>query len=332
MANPNHLEVLRRGVEAWNEWRKTVAGIRPDLTDVDLTGEVLIRANLELTLLSRTKLIGANLNGADARGAEFVEADLSGAHLNGADLRGANFECANLTEVNFGGANLSFTKLNGADFNRAYLFETIFGNTDLSGVKNLDACSPLSPCILDYRTLAKSGDLPLSFLRGCGLPDTFIEYLPSLFNEPLLFYTCFISYTEADDQFSERLYNDLQDKGVRCWRWKEDAKIGRTLMRSIDSAIRIYDKLIVICSKDSLESPAVIREIERALQKEDDLQRRGKEPEVLFPIRLDDYVFRGWEHFRKSDVLQKNVGDFHNWVNPRSYKAAFERLLRDLKP
>jgi hypothetical protein len=37
----------------------------------------------------------------------------------------------------------------------------------------------------------------------------------------------------------------------------------------IDTAIRHYDKLVVICSKHSLESPPVIREIERALQKED---------------------------------------------------------------
>ena len=64
-------------------------------------------------------------------------------------------------------------------------------------------------------------------------------------------------------------------------------------MRSIDEAVRLYDKLIVICSRESLQSPAVIREIERALQKEDEMARQGKEPEVLFPLRLDDYMTRG---------------------------------------
>jgi hypothetical protein len=29
------------------------------------------------------------------------------------------------------------------------------------------------------------GPLPLSFLRGVGLPDNFIEYLPSLLNQPI---------------------------------------------------------------------------------------------------------------------------------------------------
>lgn len=93
----------------------------------------------------------------------------------------------------------------------------------------------------------------------------------TLYDEPLRFHTCFISFTEADDAFSERLYNDLQANGVRCWRWKEGAQWDKTLMHSIDEAVRVYDKLIVVCSEQSLNSPPVIREIERALQKEDDL-------------------------------------------------------------
>ena len=58
----------------------------------------------------------------------------------------------------------------------------------------------------------------------------------------------------------------------------------------------------MICSKDSLQSVPVIREIERALQKED---REHKN--VLFPIRIDDYLFDEWDHPRKADsVLSSN--------------------------
>jgi hypothetical protein len=153
----------------------------------------------------------------------------------------------------------------------------------------------------------------------------------SLTVQPIQFYTCFISFTEADDAFSERPYNDLQAKGVRCWRWKEDARWGKSLMRSVDEAVRVYDKLVVICSEQSLNAPAVIREIERALQKEDDLARQGKDGEVLFPIRLDDYIFTGWQHHRRADVTAKNVGDFRKWKGHDSYRKAFDRLLRDLK-
>ncbi|MEW5702425.1 MAG: toll/interleukin-1 receptor domain-containing protein [Candidatus Zixiibacteriota bacterium] len=138
-------------------------------------------------------------------------------------------------------------------------------------------------------------------------------------------YTCFISFNDADDTFSERLYDDLQAKGVRCWRWKEDAPWGKTLMRSVDEAIRLYDKLIVICSEHSLKAEPVVREIERALQKE---QRENKE--VLFPIRVDDAVF-SWKHELQADVARKYIGDFTHWHEPKAYTKALERLIRDLR-
>ena len=37
MANKRHLAQLRRGVAAWNQWRKANRDIKPDLTGADLT-------------------------------------------------------------------------------------------------------------------------------------------------------------------------------------------------------------------------------------------------------------------------------------------------------
>jgi hypothetical protein len=59
--------------------------------------------------------------------------------------------------------------------------------------------------------------------------------------------------------------------------------------------------------------------------------RQGKEPEVLFPIRLDDNVLNDWQHHRKADVIKKNIGDFRDWQDPKPYEKAFDRLVRDLK-
>ena len=44
------------------------------------------------------------------------------------------------------------------------------------------------PSIIDHRTLQRSGRLPLAFLRGCGLPDRLIDYLPSLLEEAIQYY------------------------------------------------------------------------------------------------------------------------------------------------
>ena len=90
----------------------------------------------------------------------------------------------------------------------------------------------------------------------------------------------------------------------------------------IDTAIRHYDKLVVICSEHSLQSLPVIREIERALQKEDREHRN-----VLFPIRIDDYLFDKWEHPRKADVVSKVIGDFRGSDNLATYSKAFSRFL-----
>jgi len=253
----------------------------------------------------------------DLRTADLSEADLTGADLRWADLRLGNLRGADLT---------------GANVAKALCGWTVFGGVDLSEVKGLDTVQHYAPSVLGIDTLFGSkGKIPEAFLRGCGVPEILIQYLPSLMQEPLQYYTCFIAFAETDNAFSERLYNDLQAAGIRCWRWKENAPWGRTLMGEIDSAVRYYDKVIVICSKASLNSPAVLREIERALQKEDDLKRQGRDAEVLFPIRLDDCIFTGWEDHRKADVVAKHVGDFRNWQDPASYKKALDRLIRDLR-
>jgi hypothetical protein len=342
MANPEHLQILTQGVEVWNQWRSVNETVTPDLNTAylghrDLSGARLWRADLRGVDLSHT-----NLRGADLRAADLAEANLLHADLCGADLTRADLSLVNLLRVDLSHANLQHslliltnlyeTKLVNADLLGAMLSGTTISNIDLSEVKNLHAVEHLSPSSVSIDTIYKShGNIPEKFLRGCGVPEDFITYMHSLTGKAIEFYTCFISFTEADDTFSERLYNDMQAARVRCWRWKEDAKWGKTLMRSIDEAVRVYDKLIVICSEQSLNSPAVIREIERALQKEDVVAREGKEAEVLFPIRLDDYIFTGWQHHRKADVVAKNVGDFRQWTEPESYKKALQRLIRDLK-
>jgi len=38
MANPEHLKILKQGVEDWNQWRKDNPDIKPGLSEADLRG------------------------------------------------------------------------------------------------------------------------------------------------------------------------------------------------------------------------------------------------------------------------------------------------------
>ena len=250
MATPEHLVILKQGVKVWNEWRQKNPLIHPNLTKADLTYTDLRGADLRDADLGGATLWGAdlgeakfwgadlgkaglwraNLGWADLRDSVLREADLREADLGGADLRGADLRGANL-----GGADLGRADLGGANLLGATLFETVIGAVNLSTVVGLNSCVHLGPSILDHRTLERSGPLPVKFLRGCGLPDTLIAYISSLLNkeQPIQFYTCFISYSAKDQAFAERLHTDLQDKGVRCWFAPKDLEIGAKTAREL---------------------------------------------------------------------------------------------------
>jgi TIR domain len=167
----------------------------------------------------------------------------------------------------------------------------------------------------------------LVFLRGCGLPDRLIDCLPSLLDEAIQYYSCFISYASKDDAFAKRLHADLQKTGVRCWFAPEDMKIGDKFRRRIDEAIHFHERLLLILSENSVSSEWVEKEVETAFEKE---QRQKRT--VLFPLRLDDAVMEcntGWS----ADIRRtRHIGDFRRWKDHDAYQQAFDRVLRDLKP
>jgi hypothetical protein len=206
---------------------------------------------------------------------------------------------------------------------------TDFANVDLSEVDGLEAIRHYGPSTIGIDTLFQSmGKIPEAFLRGCGVPDALIEYLPSLIGsmEPIQFYSCFISYSSKDRDFAERLHADLQAKRVRCWFDQEDLKIGEKFRQRIDTAIRVHDKLMLVLSEQSLASDWVETEVEAALDRE------GREKRiVLFPIRLDDAVLESPVAWASHVKRTRHIGDFCGWKDHDTYQKSFERLLRDLR-
>jgi hypothetical protein len=86
-------------------------------------------------------------------------------------------------------------------------------------------------------------------------------------NQAIQHYSCFISYSTKDQEFAERLYADLQNKGVRCWFAPHDLRIGSKVLDEIDAAIRLRDKVLLILSEHSIKSGWVGDEVTQALKK-----------------------------------------------------------------
>lgn len=93
MSNPEHLKILKQGVETWNEWRQQNSKINPDLSS-------------------------AHLNEAKLVGVDFHKVNLREANLTRADLRTSNLQSASLYEARVSGTNLKKANLQKTIFTR----------------------------------------------------------------------------------------------------------------------------------------------------------------------------------------------------------------------
>jgi uncharacterized protein YjbI with pentapeptide repeats len=321
MANQEQLDLLKQGVERWNEWRRPLDGW-PHLSDAYLISAAL-SADLRF----------ADLRGADLRYAKFFATSLSGARLDNANLHRADLRDASLISANLSGgttlsgADLSGADLSGADLSEVHLWKTIFAENDLSAVKGLVEIDHRGPSHIELHTVKLPQDgSALHFLRGTGVSNEWIDFYRATMMMSIQYHSCFISYAHQDEMLARRLHTDLQNNGIRCWFAPEDLRIGDKIRPRIDEAIHLQDKLLLLLSEHALASSWVEDEVEAALEKEQRQQR-----EVLFPVRLDEQVMQTTQAWAAKLRRTRHIGDFTRWTDPQAYQQAFERLLRDLK-
>jgi hypothetical protein len=215
-----HFEYLQKGVKDWNQWKDDNPDIWPNLIGVDLQNQDLTGYDLHYAFLQRANLAGAILRDAWLSCTHFEQANLAGVDLSGAyaewglfyetnldnciametDFTKANFENASAVGANLASAIFHYSILRKADLTNSYLSNadftsakmanvklkdaklglTSFVNCDLTDARSLEFCEHGSFSYIDHLTLQQSGELPLSFMRGCGLPELFIDYLPPI--------------------------------------------------------------------------------------------------------------------------------------------------------
>ena len=287
------------------------------LIRADLVGADLFEADLERADFRWAFLIGTNL-----RCATMVKADFRWAYLIEADLSEADFSEANLIE-----ANLSKADLKRVNFRKATVGRSYFGDLDLSMAKGLHTVRHFGPSTIGIDTIQRSkGHISESFLEGAGVPATFIKYMASLPEEDFTYYPTFISYSNRDRAFAEKLQRDLKHSGLHCWFLSEEHKIGDKIQHKIEQSVRIHDKFILVLSQHSVASPWMEKEVENAFEEE-----IKKKKALLLPIMIDSAVIDSDQTWAVDLRKSRHIADFSNWTDPESYNKALKQLLPALK-
>lgn len=326
--NKEHLEILEKGIEYWNNWRIEFPRVNPDLSNItlSLTNPARFRKDVEYKMrdFSSGNFRKTNFSESKLLGANFTSCNLEKAIFKKADLRRANFAHANLSGVSFHQANLTLSNFYKADLNNALFWETIMARTSFLKSKNLINTRHGGPSVIDHRTFIKSGDLAEEFLYKIGLPKEIILSMNN-FVKNRKSKSCFISHSSKDVKFVEKLYNDLQENDMNCWYAPEDLDIGDKTRDKIDKAIEDYDKLLIILSENSIESYWVEDEVEAAIDYE-----ITNNTIKLLPIMIDKSVFGLDKPWFKKIKRNRNIGDFSDWESPEQYELKLSKLIKSI--
>jgi uncharacterized protein YjbI with pentapeptide repeats len=315
-----------------------------NLSEANLSEAVLRESDFSEAILKRTYLIRADLVGAELFEADLERADFRWAFLIGSDLRRANLFRAdlrwayliesNLSEADLSQANLSKAILSKTDVRRVNFRDAVmawssFGDIDLSMAKGLHTVKHFGPSTVGIDTIHRSkGQISEGFLKGAGVPQKFIAYVNSLSEEAFVHYSCFISCSNGDLDFAEKLRTDLQNNGIHCWYIPQEMKIGDNVQHNIEKSIRIHEKQILVLSKNSLTRQWVEKKIENANEK---VLKKKKKRNILIPVRTDTAALESDQAWAVDLRNSGDILDFADWKKPGSYQKTLKQLLAVLK-
>ena len=184
MAKPEHLKILKQGVEVWNRWRAENPSVyRPDLSDQYFCDQNLAGYNLKGANLWQTNMSNANLEGADLSHADLSFAVLRGANLKMAKLLGAraiqlDAQYADFQKSDLASASFTDSTFRGAKLQPADILAATLENVDLNSA-NLDRAN------LEFAKLPKAdlgeanmggADLEGADLQGADLRNAHLEF------------------------------------------------------------------------------------------------------------------------------------------------------------
>lgn len=165
------------------------------------------------------------------------------------------------------------------------------------------------------------------------LAEAFDMTIPDIVatNVSFEYHSVFISYGGPDEAVARKFYTFLKSKGVRCFFFPETAIPGKRLHRTMSEGINKFERILLLCSKDSLTRKGVLNEIEQVLIRE--AAEGGSE--LIIPITLDDFIFSTWKPKRRDIALQlraRVVADFSTATdNRRRFNREMPKIMDALR-
>jgi hypothetical protein len=340
--HPEHVAILRRGLTAWNEWRRQNPHLIPVLARIDLAEQDLrginfahvdlTRAVMRTADLSRANLYQADLYGADLRGCNLASVGMQGSKLHRTDLRQANLTGADMFRADFISA-----QVDDVNFTEARCLTTAFSDIDLTHATGLSSVIHEGPSNIDSATLLRSrGSEPEGFFFNAGVPLALIAEARRLGTSgpALQFNSVFISYSSEDTAVAEKIYDALRSRGVRVWFAPRNMRGGQLLFEQIDEAIQVHDRLLILLSEASIKSNWVKTELVRAWRRELAEGRR-----ILFPVLLSPFEqLRLWSCFDADTgtdvaaaVRAYFIPDLSDWLHDEKFEAGVRQIINDLR-
>jgi hypothetical protein len=104
------------------------------------------------------------------------------------------------------------------------------------------------------------------------------------------YHSAFISFGGPDEALAARVNQWLKARAVETFFFPDSAVPGKKLHRLMSDGVKNSDRVILLCSKNSLNRTGVLNELERVFERE--AEEGGAD--VLTPISVDDFVFSEW--------------------------------------